>query len=74
MGVALTCAATADCGTGQVCCLAASGKNSSCAGNCGGKNTQLCDPAAANNGGCPQGTTCKAGGITGLPMTYGSCQ
>ena len=57
---------------GQVCCLNNPGNAASCVGNCNA--TQLCDPNAANGGGCPQGNACQAGGINGLPNTYGSCQ
>jgi hypothetical protein len=72
--VGLQCAGTADCPTGQVCCLNNAGNAASCATMCaGGPGNQLCDPGAPNNGGCPQGTTCTAGGADGLPMNYGTC-
>lgn len=72
-GVALQCAATADCPMGQVCCIDAAGMSSSCATMCGAGGGQLCDPNAPNNGGCPQGTTCQTGQVDALPMSYGTC-
>jgi hypothetical protein len=69
--VGVQCLATADCPTGDVCCLDANNV-ATCAATCGNGGTQLCDPTAATSG-CPQGVPCQAGGADGLPGTQGTC-
>jgi hypothetical protein len=73
--VTLRCAASADCPSGQVCCLEAqqSGGLAQCQSQCNG--AQLCDPSAPSSG-CPQGRQCRTdngGGAPQLPGNIGVC-
>jgi hypothetical protein len=73
--VALQCTSTADCPATEVCCFQQQqgGGSSQCVAQCGGGGTQLCDPHAPNNGGCPQGQQCNTQGGGGLPGSVGTC-
>jgi len=73
----LKCTASANCTTGQVCCIqnTAAGASSECKASCGGGEEQLCDPNAPDGGGCPQSDPCSNDGVGdfGLPKTFGIC-
>jgi hypothetical protein len=73
---ALKCSGTADCLSGQVCCIQQTGSQnvSACSATpCTGNQVQLCDPSA-QDAGCLN-ATCSSNNINDwkLPGTFGTC-
>lgn len=74
---ALKCSTTADCASGQVCCVQRAGAQnvSVCsATGCTSSQAQLCDPLAPASG-CPSGASCSSNNIGDwrLPGAFGTC-
>lgn len=77
---ALKCSSQANCAAGTVCCvrIVANGDNaaSECKTSCTGDEAQLCDPKAADAGGCPAAQPCSNDNIDDwgkLPDGFATC-
>lgn len=75
---ALKCTGAANCGPGTVCCIRYNEPRaaSECKASCGKNEAQLCDPKAADGGGCPAADPCSNDNIGDwgkLPDGFATC-